>query len=80
MIGANKAEDWVAKNQKGIFTMVGVIALVALAYLGYNKFIAEPKAQEAMNEMYTAQKYFDEAVAATEATKILYLTLALKWW
>ncbi len=73
--GANKAEDWVAKNQKGIFTVVGVIALVVLAYLGYNKFIAEPKAQEAMNEMYTAQKYFDEAVAGTNKDSLYNLAL-----
>ena len=49
--GANKAEDFVAKNQKGIFIIVGLAAVIALAYLGYNKFIAEPKAEEAMNEM-----------------------------
>ena len=74
---ANKAEDFVARNQKGIFVIVGLAALVALAYLGYKKYIAEPKAEEAMNEMYTAQKYFDQAVTATTGKDSLY-TLALK--
>ena len=73
---ANKAEDFVARNQKGIFVIVGLAALLVLGYLGYNKFIAEPKAEEAMNEMYTAQKYFDEAVVATTGKDSLY-TLAI---
>ncbi|WP_298761283.1 tetratricopeptide repeat protein [uncultured Psychroserpens sp.] len=59
--GANKAEDFVARNQKGIFIIVGLAALIVLGYLGYNKFIAGPKAKEAMNEMYTAQKNFEDA-------------------
>ena len=70
--GANKAEDFVAKNQKGIFIIIGIVALVVLGKLGYDKYIAEPKAQEAMNEMYTAQKYFDEAVNATSGKDSLY--------
>lgn len=70
--GANKAEDFVAKNQKGIFIIIGLAAVIVLGYLGYNKFIAEPKAQEAMNEMYTAQKYFDEAVAGATNSDSLY--------
>ncbi|MDG5491506.1 tol-pal system YbgF family protein [Psychroserpens sp. SPM9] len=74
--GANKAEDFVARNQKGIFIIIGLAALIVLGYLGYGKFIAEPKAQEAMNEMYTAQKYFDEAVNAASGKDSLY-TLAL---
>jgi tetratricopeptide (TPR) repeat protein len=73
--GANKAEDFVAKNQKGIFIIVGLAALIALGYLGYNNFIAEPKAEEAMNEMYSSQKYFDDAVVG--ANKDSLFTLAL---
>ncbi len=73
--GANKAEDWVGENQKGIFVIIGVVALVVLGYLGYDKLVAGPKAEEAMNEMYTAQKYFDEAVTG-ESKDSLY-TLAI---
>ncbi len=72
---ANKAEDWVGKNQKGIFAVIGAVALVLLGYLGYKNFIAEPKAEEAMNEMFTAQNYFNQAVAG-ESKDSLY-TLAL---
>lgn len=61
--GASKAEEWVVRNQKYIIGVIGVVALVVLASLGYNKFVAEPQEKEAMNEMYTAKKYFDDAVS-----------------
>ncbi|MGB3606615.1 tetratricopeptide repeat protein [Psychroserpens sp.] len=73
--GANKAEDFVAKNQKGIFVIIGLAAVIVLGYLGYNKFVAEPKAEEAMNEMYTAQKYFDQAVNGTSKDSLYTLAL-----
>ena len=60
--GASKTEEWVVKNQKYIFGVVGAIALIVLAYLAYNKYVAEPKEKDAMNEMYTAKKYFEDAV------------------
>ncbi|OUS00052.1 hypothetical protein A9Q86_11455 [Flavobacteriales bacterium 33_180_T64] len=73
--GANKAEDWVGNNQKGIFVIIGLAAVIALGYLGYKKFMAEPNAIEAMNEMYTAQKYFDEAVVGTNKDSLYNLAL-----
>lgn len=73
---ASKTEEWAVENQKYIIGTVAVIAVVVLAYLGYNKFVAEPKASEAMNEMFTAQQYFERAVNDTNAKDSLY-TLAL---
>lgn len=72
---ASRTEEWAVKNQSYIMIAVGAIAVVVLGYLGYNKFIAEPKAGEAMNEMFQAQQYFDQAVNGT-AKDSLY-TLAL---
>ncbi|CAM3604246.1 hypothetical protein FSS13T_21360 [Flavobacterium saliperosum S13] len=74
---ANKLEDWVAKNQKYIFGVVGAIAVVAAGYLLYNKFIVEPKEDEAANEMFQAQQYFQQAVDGQTANDSLY-NLALK--
>lgn len=74
---ANKLEDWVAKNQKYIFGFVGAIALAAAGYLLYNKFIVEPKEEEAANEMFQAQQYFQQAVDGQTANDSLY-NLALK--
>ena len=72
---ASRTEEWAVKNQNYIMIAVGAIAVIVLGYLGYNKFIAEPKASEAMNEMFQAQQHFDEAVNGT-AKDSLY-TLAL---
>ncbi|MFC4723543.1 tol-pal system YbgF family protein [Geojedonia litorea] len=72
---ASKTEEWAIKNQKYIFVIVGLAAAIVLGYLGYDKFIAQPKASEAMNEMYTAQTYFDQAVNATEKDSLFTLAL-----
>ena len=74
--GANKMEGWVAKNQKAIFGIVGAIALVTIGYVGYNKFVVEPKNDEAANEMFQAQAYYNDAFT-NEADKQNLLTLAL---
>lgn len=73
--GASKTEEWVAKNQKYIFIIVGLAAAIVLGYLGYNKFIQEPKESEAMNDMFKAQQYFDQAVNGTEKDSLFTLAL-----
>jgi tetratricopeptide (TPR) repeat protein len=73
--GASKTEEWVVKNQKYIFGIVGAVALVVLGYLGYNKFIAEPQQKDAMNEMYTAKKYFDDAVNGISSDSLYRMAL-----
>jgi tetratricopeptide (TPR) repeat protein len=70
--GASKTEEWVAKNQKYIFIVVGAVAVVVLGFLGYNKFIQEPKESEAMNDMFQAQQYFDQAVEGGAQSDSLY--------
>ncbi|GAB2774857.1 tetratricopeptide repeat protein [Salinimicrobium soli] len=75
--GASKTEEWVARNQKYIYIIIGVAAVVILGYLGYNEFIQEPKEAEAANEMFQAQQYFDEALdaPATESDSLFNLAL-----
>ena len=51
------------------------MALVVLAYLGYNKLVAEPKQKDAMNEMYTAKKYFDDAVSGISSDSLYRMSL-----
>ena len=72
---ASKTEAWVAKNQKYIFVIIGVVAFVVLGFLGYKEFIAKPKQIEAMNEMYTAKNYFNDAVNAVEKDSLYNLAL-----
>lgn len=76
-VQANKAEDWVVKNQKLIVGVVGAIALVTIGYFLYNKFIVEPKEDEAVNNMFQAQQYFKQAVDGQTAPDSLF-NLALK--
>ena len=72
---ASRTEEWAVKNQKYIIGVVAGIAVVVLGYLGYSKFVAEPKASEAMNEMYTAQSYFDQALTSTSKDSLFALAL-----
>ncbi len=63
--GANKAEEWFEKNQKLVIGVIIGILVVALLYLGYNRFIAEPARQEAANELVGAQESFTTALEST---------------
>jgi tetratricopeptide (TPR) repeat protein len=73
--GASKTEDWVAKNQKVIIGLVSVIALLAIGYLAYQKFVATPKQDEAANEMFTAQQNFQKATEGTSSDSLYKLAL-----
>ncbi|MBT8265371.1 MAG: tetratricopeptide repeat protein [Bacteroidia bacterium] len=73
--GASKTEEWVIKNQKYIFIIVAVVAALVLGYLGYSKFIQEPKESEALNDMFQAQQYFDQAVNGTAKDSLYNLSL-----
>lgn len=72
---ASKTEDWIARNQKIILGVVGVVAIAAIGYLFYTKFVVEPKEVDAADQMFVAQKNFDLATNGT-ASDSLY-TLAL---
>ncbi len=75
--GASKTEEWVAANQKYIFIIVGAVAIVILGWLGYQKYIQEPKEIEASNEIFKAQEYFDNAVNGNSTVRDSLYTLAL---
>lgn len=72
---ASKTEEWAVNNQNYILIAIGAIAVIVLGYLGYNKFVAEPKEGEAMNEMFQAQQYFDQAVNGTAKDSLYNLAL-----
>lgn len=72
---ASKTEEWAVQNQNYILIAIGAIVLLVLGYLGYNKFVAEPKEAEAMNEMFQAQQYFDQAVNGTSKDSLYTLAL-----
>lgn len=69
---ANKTEEFIAKNQNIILSIVGGIALVVAGYLMYNKFVAAPKEDGAASDMFQAQQYFKQAVEGNVANDSLY--------
>lgn len=72
---ASRTEDFVARNQKVILGIVAVVALAAIGYMLYAKFIVEPKEVDATNEMYVAQKNFQLASDGTSSDSLYNLAL-----
>ena len=73
--GASRTEAWVEKNQKVILGVIGVVAICVLGYFLYQKFIQEPKETEAMNEMFQAQNYWEQALTAPAKDSLYNLSL-----
>ena len=72
---ASKTEEFVAKNQKAIFGIVAVIALVTVGYVLFQKFVAEPKEDTAATEMFLAQQNFQKATDGTKSDSLFNLAL-----
>ncbi len=73
--GASKTEAFVERNQKYIFIIIGVVAAAVLGSIGYREFISGPKQTTAMNDMFLAQKYFDQATTAVAKDSLYNLAL-----
>ncbi len=72
---ASKTEEFVAKNQKIILSIVALIAVVALGYTLYQKFVVEPKEEEAVENMFLAQQNFQKATEGTKSDSLYTLAL-----
>lgn len=55
-----KGEQFIESNQKVLINIVLVILVLIAAFLGYNKFIKQPRVQEASNQIFGAQNYFEK--------------------
>ena len=72
---ANKSEQWILKNQNKIFSVIALISLSVLAFLGYQRFITEPKEMEAVSELNQAQYFFEQALISNESDSLFRLAL-----
>ena len=72
---ASRTEEFVAKNQNIILSIVGGIALLTAGYLLYNKFVSGPNESEAASDMFQAQQYFKKAVEGTASDSLYNLAL-----
>lgn len=55
---AAKVELWIKDNSKIVGIALAVVILIPLGYLGYKKYIQEPKENEAYAAMFMAEQYF----------------------
>jgi tetratricopeptide (TPR) repeat protein len=55
-----RTEQFLESNSKLIGIVIGTIVVVAVGYLGLNKFYLEPRSKEAKEQMYVAQNYFEK--------------------
>ena len=67
---ASKTEEWVVKYQNIILTLIGIVAVGVLAYLGYQNYVIEPKTKEAISELNQAQFYFELAVNSEDSDSL----------
>lgn len=54
-----RSEEFIFKNQNSLIVGVLVILVVVLGYFGYQKYIIEPKTQDAQEQIYSAQQFFE---------------------
>ena len=74
---ANKAEEWILKNQKSLLMVLGVFVLGVLVYMAYIRYVQEPNEARAANELAYPKVYFEQAQTNIVAADSLY-TLALE--
>ena len=72
---ASKTEEFVAKHQKTIFGIVAAVAIVTVGYVLFQKFVAEPKEDNAASEMFLAQQNFQKATDGTKSDSLYNLAL-----
>ena len=55
-----RTEQFLESNSKLIGIVIGSIVVVAVGYLGLNKFYLEPRKTDAQEQMFMAQNYFEK--------------------
>ncbi|MCB0464756.1 MAG: tetratricopeptide repeat protein [Aequorivita sp.] len=73
--GASRTEAWVEKNQKAILAFIIIVAVAVLGYFAYHQYIKGPKETEAMNEMFQAQTYWEQALTDPAKDSLYNLSL-----
>ncbi len=54
-----KSEQFIERNQNLLIGAVAVIVLLIAGYIGYTRFILEPREQEARAEIFMAERFFE---------------------
>ena len=56
----SKSEQFIERNQNILIGVVAIIVLIIGGYIGYTRFILEPREQNARAEMFMAEKFFEQ--------------------
>lgn len=56
----SKSEEFIEKNQKTLGIVIGAIALIVLAYFGFQRFYMAPREKQAQSQIFMAEKYFEQ--------------------
>lgn len=54
----SKTEQFIEDNQKILIIAITAIVLVVLGYIAFNRYILEPREEEARSQMFAAEQYF----------------------
>lgn len=60
VVNTTTSEDYLLKNQKNLTYVLGGLLLLVGGYFGYQKWIVEPKNNEALSMMWNAEQYFEK--------------------
>ncbi|UMB60947.1 tetratricopeptide repeat protein [Lutibacter sp. A80] len=74
---ASKSEQFIIKNQKTIFIVLGLIVVGILGFLAFQKFVKAPKEKVAADELAFPKAYFEDALTNSVAVDSL-LVLGLE--
>lgn len=74
---ASRSEQFIIKNQKTIFIVLGLIVASILGYLAYQKFVKAPQEKVAADELAFPKAYFEDALTTSVAVDSL-LVLGLE--
>jgi tetratricopeptide (TPR) repeat protein len=55
----SKTEQFIEKNQKILFIVIGAIVIVVMGFFGFKRFYQAPKEQEGTEQMFMAERYFE---------------------
>jgi tetratricopeptide (TPR) repeat protein len=55
----SRAELFIEKNQKQISYVAIAILVIVLGYFGFKKLVMQPKAEQALEEIFVAERYFE---------------------
>lgn len=65
--GTNKIELWIEKHRKAIVGVLLSLAIIGVGVFAYQQYILLPKQQDASNEFFFAQQYFDQALMTEDS-------------